>query len=61
MKVIIDCELHLQDSNSCIGRKLEIVGAPDEELQRGMVLLSTPEAALEVSASELRRALEAFK
>lgn len=61
MKVIIACQLHLKGSDSGIYTDLKITGTPDDDLDDGMILLNTPEASIEVSCSELRRALKAFK
>lgn len=61
MKVIVDCELHLLDDEEPHDRKLEVIGAPDEDLDDGYVMLVTPEASIAVLGSDLRRALRAFE
>jgi len=62
MKVIIDCELHLLgDEDGQLARKLEVIGAPDEDLEDGYVMLVTPEASIAVLGSDLRRALKVFE
>ena len=63
MKVIFDCELHLlgDEDGEDLDRKLEVIGAPDEDLEEGYVMLVTPEASICVLASDLRRALKVFE
>lgn len=76
MKVIIEGRLHTSaallkdalseaDEEGMVGDtydvKIEVVGSPDEELERGQIPLIHPKVSIELSFDELQRALRVFE
>lgn len=60
MKVTIDATLHFVGEKSSQPTAIEIVGADEEDLDDGMILLVAEEVSVELRASDLRRALRVF-
>lgn len=54
---VLDASM-LDDSHEV---KVEIVGSPDEDLDRGQILICHPKVSLELNRGELERALRVFQ